>query len=170
MSLWICPICGKQNSIRHYDPTNFVKDILIILKRGLGKGKSFEEVDRYSLLDGSDPELLDLISDRVAVIYDLLHEERSEEREDLIDDINAVLDPYIDEGFDNLLDAADALLDQFLEYDEEEVPEHTVEGALVVVEEEDADDYESLTELEKELRRGEEEGEDINDIEEEIID
>ena len=170
MSLWICPICGKQNSIRHYDPTNFVKDILIILKRGLGKGKSFEEVDRYSLLDGSDPELLDLISDRVAVIYDLLHEERSEEREDLIDDINAVLDPYIDEGFDNLLDAADALLDQFLEYDEEEVPEHTVEGALVVVEEEDADDYESLTELEKELRRGEKEGEDINDIEEEIID
>ena len=171
MSLWICPICGKQNSIRHYDPTNFVKDILIILKRGLGKGKSFEEVDRYSLLDGSDPELLDLISDRVAVIYDLLHEERSEEREDLIDDINAVLD--IDEGFDNLIDAAEALLDQFIESDEEEIPEHTDEAVLAMVE--GAAKFESLSELDKEILIGEaeedeEEGEDINDIEEEIID
>lgn len=75
MSLWICPLCGKQNSIRHYDPTNFVDDILIIRLRGLGKGKSFEEVKRYSLLDGSDPELLDLISDRVAVIYNMLYED-----------------------------------------------------------------------------------------------
>ena len=43
--------------------------------RGLGKGKSFEEVERYSLLGGSDPELLDLISDRVAVIYNMLYED-----------------------------------------------------------------------------------------------
>ncbi len=170
MSLWICPLCGKQNSIRHYDPTNFVKDILIILKRGLGKGKGFEEVDRYSLLDGSDPELLDLISDRVAVLYDMLYEKVEDDKDDdkLIDDINAVLDVY--DVFDNLHDAAEALLNQLLEYDEEEVPEHTEEGALVVVDQEGADDYESLTELEKELRMGEEEGEDINDLEEVIID
>jgi len=75
MSLWICPTCGKQNSILHYDPTNFVDDIIIIRLRGLGKGKGFEEVERYSLLDGSDPELLDLISDRVAVLYDMLYED-----------------------------------------------------------------------------------------------
>ncbi len=162
MSLWICPICGKQNSIRHYDPTHFLIDILIILKRSLGYARGWEEVERYSLLDGSDPALLDLIRDRVAVIYDLLNEERSEDREDLIDDINAALDPYIDEGFDNLLDAADALLGQFLEYDEDEVLEHTEEGALAVVEEKDANDYESLTELEIELRIGEaEEDEEI---------
>ena len=47
--------------------------------RGLGKGGGFEEVERYSLLDGSDPELLDLISDRVAVIYDLLYEDEEED-------------------------------------------------------------------------------------------
>lgn len=75
MSLWICPLCGKQVSIKHYDPTDFVNDILIIQLRGLGRGKGFEEVEEYSLLDGSDPELLDLISDRVAVIYDLLYED-----------------------------------------------------------------------------------------------
>ena len=75
LSLWKCPLCGKQNSIRHYDPTNFVEDILIILKRGLGYGRGWEDVEEYSLLDGSDPELLDLISDRVAVIYDMLYED-----------------------------------------------------------------------------------------------
>lgn len=52
---------------------------MIILKHGLGRGKGFEIVDRYSLLDGSDPELLDLISDRIAVIYDLLYEDVEDE-------------------------------------------------------------------------------------------
>ncbi len=75
MSLWICPICGKHVSIRHYDPTDFEDDISIILKRGLGQGMGFEVVDRYSLLDGSDPDLLNLISDRIAIIYDLLYED-----------------------------------------------------------------------------------------------
>lgn len=88
MSLWVCPVCGKQNSILHYDPTNFVDDIMIILLRGLGKGRGFEEVERYSLLDGSDPDLLELISDRVAVLYDLLYEdiEDDEAEIDLEDD------------------------------------------------------------------------------------
>ncbi len=74
-----CPLCGKQNSIRHFDPTNFVDDIIIILKRGLGRGKGWEEVEEYSLLDGSDPELLDLISDRVAVLYDMLYEDSEDD-------------------------------------------------------------------------------------------
>jgi len=75
MSEWQCPLCGKHNSIRHYDPTDFEYDILIIRKRGLGHGKGFEITEKYSLLDGSDPDLLDLISDRVAIIYDLLFED-----------------------------------------------------------------------------------------------
>jgi len=37
------------------------------------------------LLDGDNPELLDLISDRVAVIYDLLYEDIEEEDEDIND-------------------------------------------------------------------------------------
>lgn len=131
MSLWICPLCGKQCSINLYDPTNFENDILIILKRGLGKGKGFEEVERYSLLDGSDPELLDLISDRVAVIYDLLYE-----------------DVKIDESEVDL-------------EDEDEKAEV---------------DFESLSDLDKELflfdreeAEDKEEDEDINDFEKDII-
>ena len=61
------------------------------MKRGLGHGKGFEVTDRYSLFDGSDPELLDLITERVAVLYDMLYEEEgtegdiSEFDEDLIE-------------------------------------------------------------------------------------
>ena len=68
-------MCGKQSSIRNYDPSDFDDDIILIVKRGLGHGRGFAVTDRYSLLDGSDPELLDLISDRVAVIYDMLYED-----------------------------------------------------------------------------------------------
>ena len=53
--------------------------------RGLGKGGGFEEVERYSLLDGSDPDLLELISDRVAVVYGLLYEDEAEAEEEDVD-------------------------------------------------------------------------------------
>ncbi len=127
------------------------------------------------MLAGSDPALLALIRDRVAVIYDFLYENRSEEQDDLIDDINAALD--VDEGFDNLIDAAEALLAEFLESDKEEVsgPEYTEEGALATGYHESADVVEPESELDREIRleeaaAAEEEGEDINDFEEEIID
>ena len=47
---------------------------MLVQVRGLGRGKGVEIVKKYSLLDGSNPELLDRISDRVAVIYDMLYE------------------------------------------------------------------------------------------------
>jgi len=62
-------------SVSRYDPSDFDDDILLIQVRGLGRGKGVEIVDKYSLLDGGNPELLDLISDRVAVLYDLLYED-----------------------------------------------------------------------------------------------
>ncbi len=96
MSIWKCPLCGKQNSIRYYDPTDYVDDIRIIVKRSLGYARGFEEDEEYSLLDGSDPDLLELISDRIAIIYDMLYEdveddeaegelEDDEEEEDITD-------------------------------------------------------------------------------------
>jgi len=46
------------------------------VKRGLGKGKGFETVREYSLIEeDSDPELLNKISDRVAELYDMLYED-----------------------------------------------------------------------------------------------
>ena len=79
MSQLICPICGKFNSVRFYDPSNFEEDIQLVQVRGLGRGKGVEITEKYSLLDGSDPELLDLISDRVAIIYKLLYEDVEED-------------------------------------------------------------------------------------------
>ena len=48
---------------------------MLVQVRGLGHGKGVEVVERYSLLDGENPELLDMISDRIAVLYDMLYED-----------------------------------------------------------------------------------------------
>ena len=85
MSQFICPLCGKFVSVRYYNPSDFEDDILLVQVRGLGHGKGVEIVEKYSLLNGDNPELLELISDRVAVIYDLLYEEVEEEEEDISD-------------------------------------------------------------------------------------
>ena len=85
MSQFICPLCGKFVSVRYYDPSNFEDDILLVQVRGLGHGRGVEVVEKYSLLDGSDPELLELISDRVAVIYDMLYEDEEAEEESPVD-------------------------------------------------------------------------------------
>jgi len=63
----------------------FEDDILVVKFRGLGRGKGFEVTEKYSLFDGDDPELLDLISDRVAVIYDMLYEDVEAEEEPPVD-------------------------------------------------------------------------------------
>ena len=82
MSQFICPLCGKFGSVRYFDPSDFEDDILLVQVRGLGHGKGVEIVEKYSLLEGSDPALLDLISDRIAVIYELLYEEVEDDEAD----------------------------------------------------------------------------------------
>ena len=152
-----CPLCGKSVGIKNFDPSDFDDDILGIRFVGLGYGRGFEVAAKGSILDSDDP-VLDKIADRVVEISQfLLVEEEDEEEEELIDDINAVLRPDSDdEAFENLVDAAKALLGRFLDYDEEEDDE------------EDTMQYESLSELDKEILLAEREEEDISDLEEEI--
>ena len=88
-------MCGKFASVRYFDPSDFEDDILLIQVRGLGRGKGVEIVEKYSLLDGGNPELLDLISDRVAVLYDLLYEDVEDEEEEH-EDINDFEEDVID--------------------------------------------------------------------------
>ena len=90
-----CPLCGKFNSIGLYDPSNFEDDILIVRYRGLGRGKGFKIVEKYSLLDGRDPELLNLISDRVAILYDMLYEDVDDD-EEVDEDINDLEEDIIE--------------------------------------------------------------------------
>jgi hypothetical protein len=82
MSLWICPLCGKQVSIKYYDPSDFDDDIMIIQLRGLGRGRGFEVVSEHSLFEDKDTELLDLISDRVAILYNLLYENNGDDEDE----------------------------------------------------------------------------------------
>lgn len=142
MSLWICPICGKQVSIRHYDPSDFDDDILIIQLRGLGRGMGFEVVKEYSLLDGSDPELLNLISDRVAEIYDLLFEDEEDTEEE--DD------------------------EEEAEDEDDTGPLSPLDVELLIAEEED--DEEEKEEEDEDENDEEEEGEYISDLALEVID
>ena len=130
MSLWICPLCGKQVSIRYYDPSDFDDDIMIIQLRGLGRGRGFEVVSEHSLFEDEDTELLDIISDRVAILYNLLYEnngddEDEDEAEDegkggtqngeLLDLVNDALADIYEERFSDLGEAVEALVDAFLE-------------------------------------------------------
>ena len=149
-----CPLCGKSVGIKNFDPSNFDDDIIGIRFVGLGYGRGFEVAAKGSILDSEDP-VLDKIADRVVEIS--LVEEEDEEEEELSDDINAVLRPDSDDdAFENLVDAAKALLGRFLEYDDEEDDE------------EDTMQYESLSELDKEILLAEREEEDISDLEEEV--
>lgn len=79
---------------------------------GLGYGRGFAVNGRGSILDSGDP-VLDKISDRMAVLYDMFYEDN--EVEELLDEVNEAVDGY----YDNLFDATMELLDLFLDYQEE---------------------------------------------------
>ncbi len=53
MSLFLCPLCGKRNSLRLYDPTEFENDVTGVQVTGLGRGGGFVDIDRFSLLHDS---------------------------------------------------------------------------------------------------------------------
>ncbi len=79
MSQLMCPLCGKFVSVRYYDPSDFEDDILLVQVRGLGRGKGVEIEATYSLLDGGETYLLGLIRDRVAILYNLLFEDKGDD-------------------------------------------------------------------------------------------
>ena len=65
------------------------------MKRGLGKGKGFEVTNEYSLIEVADhPELLDLITDRIAVLYDMLYEDDESEDEEETDEFDFTTDDW----------------------------------------------------------------------------
>lgn len=62
MSQLVCPLCGRFVGIEHFDPRFFEHDIYAVEVRGLGRGRGFEVVGRYSVLD--DLSITGLIADR----------------------------------------------------------------------------------------------------------
>jgi len=171
MSQIICPLCGKFTSARLYDPEDFEEDIKRVQVRGLGRGKGTEREWSVSIFEDEDDPVFIKLRDRIVKLYSLFFddEDRSEEWNDLLDDINAALNPYYVDAFDSLFDASEALLKQFNDYEEED--EESEGEHSVVLEDEEEEDFESLSELDKEIllaEREEEEDED-DSLDDEII-
>ena len=156
---FLCPLCGKTNHISQYDPSEYVEDVIGIQLKGLGRGRGFSIAYEGSLLESDNP-VVDLIANRVKVLHTMFYE--GDSVEELLDEINEALDT----GYDNLLDAAVDLLSRLEDYREEELDEADIgASASHEVNEEDeplvvlAPEEAPLSELDYEIRRGEQEEE-----------
>lgn len=67
----LCPLCGKQNSLRYFDPVGFDNDVLVIEKRSLGRAKGFEETARYSII-GTNHPAINQLRNRVIELVSIL--------------------------------------------------------------------------------------------------
>ncbi len=62
-----CTLCGRSVSIRKFDPTDFVNDVIGIRFVGLGYGRGFGVAAKGSILHSGDP-VLELMAGRVLEI------------------------------------------------------------------------------------------------------
>jgi soluble cytochrome b562 len=143
-----CPLCGKQNSLRYFNPEALSQnDIQAIELRGLGRGKAWEIVGRPSVLD--DKELTSRIAARCRTILKIIGEEVTgeaeandfeeaieelqdekavlqgevdsyeEEMDSLLTDITKSLSDVYEGDFSNLKEAVSALIAEYSECIEE---------------------------------------------------
>ena len=77
MSLFLCPVCGKQCSIRYYHPESFDDDVEVFHNVGLGRGKGLKKIGGYSI--GDFPELKKQIGNRAKRVSEFLNPESKEE-------------------------------------------------------------------------------------------
>ncbi len=150
-----CPICGRNVGIKGYDPSNFEVDVLGLSFVGLGRGRGFDVSKKESLLDTGD-SVLELISDRLAEVYDLFY--GTDEVEELTDEINEALGA----DYATLFDAAMDLLSRYQDYQEEEEDEEEESMDSIVLDEEEDED-------EKPLIVEEEEEEPLSELDREIL-
>ena len=70
MSMFLCPLCGKQNSIKNYHPENFDDDVEIFHNAGLGYRKGFKKILGFDLK--AFPELNKQLQNRTITISGFL--------------------------------------------------------------------------------------------------
>jgi hypothetical protein len=107
MSFLLCPLCGKNSSLRLLDPESFDDDILAQEVEGLGKGKGFRTTGRVSILHSS--EVRDRIVPRLIVLLKLAIDE------DVIsaDEVRSKLDlPDVEEAVETEEDETSALQEE----------------------------------------------------------
>ena len=71
MSLLICPLCWKANSLANYDPSDLPLDVVVRTVEGLGRGRGFRTVSEESALD--EPELLSEMAERLVQLVGLFY-------------------------------------------------------------------------------------------------
>jgi hypothetical protein len=70
MSMFLCPLCGKQNSIGKFHPETFDDDVEIFHNASLGYRKGFEKIMGFDLSDF--PELREILGNRIIRIAEFL--------------------------------------------------------------------------------------------------
>jgi polyhydroxyalkanoate synthesis regulator phasin len=73
MSFLLCPLCGKNSSLRYLDPDSFEDDILAQDVVGLGPGQGFKTTGRHSILHSG--EVKAIIAPRLLVLVKLMIDE-----------------------------------------------------------------------------------------------
>ncbi|MBI3859211.1 MAG: hypothetical protein HY296_03080 [Thaumarchaeota archaeon] len=73
MTSLLCPLCGKNTSLKNYRPDSFDLDIYVQDFRGLGRGKGFASLGRRSILH--DRTALVPLANRILDLVELLHDE-----------------------------------------------------------------------------------------------
>lgn len=109
-------------SVAYYDPSEFVDDVLLVKVKGLGRGKGVAIVDTYSLLDGEETPLLGQIRARILSVHNFLFDEfddLEEKYDELLNSVNDALSESYPEGFSDLGEAVEILLDEYTELLEE---------------------------------------------------
>lgn len=71
MTNLVCPLCGRRVNMERFDPTGYDLDISAVEVTGLGRGRGFKEVGKYSILDPGNPTV-ELIKDRVLALAQML--------------------------------------------------------------------------------------------------
>ena len=69
--MFLCPLCGKQNSIKYYHPETFDDDVEIFHNASHGRGKPFEKILGFSLEEF--PELNEKLGNRAQRVSEFLN-------------------------------------------------------------------------------------------------
>lgn len=73
MSSLLCPLCGKNTSLKNYNPDSFDLDIYVQDFRGLGRGRGFASLGRRSILHNTIA--LSRLKNRMLDLVELLRDE-----------------------------------------------------------------------------------------------
>jgi len=73
--MFLCPSCGKQNSIRKYHPETFDDEVEVFHNHSLGRGKGFEKILGFSL--DEFPELREKLGNRAKRVSAFLNPQQA---------------------------------------------------------------------------------------------